>query len=145
VIDYDYDAAQPAAGSEGGITFMKTYRILGTSWLIFCGYGFFNDLRELLALSFPSTKGLWPVQCVLVTLCLLDLVGVTASLFLFRGARWARWFIGLFAIFKVICGITYTVMAKSVHTYTVCVIACVCVFATVSVVLLLLPKHEPVA
>jgi hypothetical protein len=113
--------------------------------LIFCGYGLFNDLKELLSLSFPSNEGLWQVRCVLAAFCLLDLAGVAASLFLFRGARWARWFIGLFAIFKMVCGIIYMVMAKSPHTYTVYIIACVCVFAAVSVVLLLLPKHEPVA
>ena len=86
---------------------MRTYRILGTLWLIFCGYGLFNDLKELLSVSFPSNEGLWQVRCVLATFCLLDLAGVAVSLFLVRGARWARWFIGLFAIFKVVCGIVY--------------------------------------
>jgi hypothetical protein len=122
---------------------MKTYRTLGILWLLFCGYGCFNLLRELLAL--PSTIGLWPAWFVLAGLCLLDLAGIVASIYLFRGARWARWFVGLFAAFTVLSDIVYMVMARSLHTYTVCIIACVCVFAIVSVVLLLLPKHEPVA
>jgi hypothetical protein len=122
---------------------MKTYRILGIFWLLFCGYGCFNFLRELLAL--PGTTGLWPVWFVLAGLCLLDLAGIVASIFLFRGAKWARWFVGLFAAFTALCGIAYIMMARSLHSYTVCIIAGVCVFATISVVLLFLPKHEPVA
>ena len=73
---------------------MKTYRTLGILWLLFCGYGCFNLLRELLAL--PSTIGLWPAWFVLAGLCLLDLAGIVASIYLFRGARWARWFVCCF-------------------------------------------------
>ena len=96
-------------------------------------------------MALPGTTGLWPVWFVLAGFCLLDLAGIVASIFLYRGARWARWFIGLYAVFTVLSGIAYMVMARSLHTYTVCIGASVCVFATMSVVLLLLPKHEPVA
>jgi hypothetical protein len=127
----------------GDFTFMKIYRTLGILWLLFCGYGCFNFLRDLLAL--PGTTGLWPVWFVLAGFSLLDLAGIVASIFLYRGARWARWFVGLFAVFTALCDIANMVMARSLHTYTVCIIASVFVFATASVVLLFLPKHEPVA
>jgi hypothetical protein len=66
---------------------------------------------------------------------------MVASLFLFRGASWARWFVGALAGFLVFSDIAYIVTSRSLPTWTVCV----GVFAIVSLVLLFLPKHVPVA
>ena len=118
---------------------MKTYRTLGILWLLFCGYGCFNLLRELLAL--PSTIGLWPAWFVLAGLCLLDLAGIVASIYLFRGARWARWFIAVLAVWEAFGTTAYLVISKSFHIWSgFCI-----VLAVVSLVLLFMPKHEPVA
>jgi hypothetical protein len=118
---------------------MKKHRILGLLWLAFCCYACFNELRAVLALH--PTAGLWPAWCVLASCCLLYLAGIVASLFLFRGARWAHWFVGALASFLVLSDIAYMVTSRSVPTWTVGV----GVFAIVSLALLFLPKHEPAA
>jgi hypothetical protein len=118
---------------------MNRYRILGVLWVAFCCYACFNELRAVLAIHL--TPGLWPAWCVLAGFCLLFLVGIVASLCLFRGARWARWFVGSLAVLLVLCDMAYMVTSRSLPSWAVCV----CVFAIGSLVLLLLPKHEPVA
>jgi hypothetical protein len=118
---------------------MKSYRILGILWLAFCCYACFNELRALLAIH--PTKGLWPAVWVHAGFCLLFLAGIVASLFLFRGTRWARWLVGSLAVFLAVADIAYIVTTKSLPTWTICL----GVFVIVSLVLLILPKPEPVA
>jgi hypothetical protein len=118
---------------------MNKNRILGILWLAFCCYACFNEFRAVLALH--PAGGLWPAWCFFASCCLLYLAGIVASLCLFRGARWARWYVGSLAGFLVLSDIAYLVTARSLPTWTVCV----GVFAIVSLVLLFLPKHEPVA
>jgi hypothetical protein len=118
---------------------MKKNRILAILWLAFCCYACFNELRAVLALH--PTAGLWPAWCFFASLCLLYLAGIVASLFLFRGAIWPRWILALIAIFVVLGNIGYIMSYRSLPVWA----ASLCVFVLVSLVLLFLPKHEPVA
>ena len=119
---------------------MKTHRILGILWLALCCYSTFNLLRALLELH-PTDSGLWVAWFVFASSCLLYLVGIVASIFLFRGTSWARWFIAVVAVWMALFAIAYIVTSKSFHVWSSISI----VFAVVSIVLLFLPKHERVA
>jgi len=116
---------------------MKIHRILGILWLALCCYSVLNLLRALLEIP-PTAGAAW---WVLVVDCLLYLVGIVACIFLFRGARWARWFIAVLAVWEAFATTAYLVTSKSFHIWSgFCI-----VLAVVSLVLLFLPKHEPVA
>jgi ABC-type sugar transport system permease subunit len=116
---------------------MKIHRILGILWLALCCYSVLNLLRALLEIP-PTAGAAW---WVLVVDCLLYLVGIVASIFLFRGARWARWFIAVLAVWEAFGTTAYLVISKSFHIWSgFCI-----VLAVVSLVLLFMPKHEPVA
>ena len=116
---------------------MKIHRILGILWLALCCYSVLNLLRALLEIP-PTAGAAW---WVLVVDCLLYLVGIVASIFLFRGARWARWFIAVLAVWEAFATTAYLVTSKSFHIWSgFCI-----VLAVVSVVVLFLPKHVPVA
>jgi hypothetical protein len=118
---------------------MKMYRILGILWLAFCCYACFNELRALLALH--PTAGQWVAWYVLAFSGLIFLAGIVASIFLFRGARWARWIVGLVAIFVALGSIAYIVRYRSLPVWA----ASCSIFSLVSLPLLFLPRHEPVA
>ena len=119
---------------------MKTYRILGIIWLALCCYSVFNLLRALVELH-PTAAGLWLAWSVLAGFSLVFLAGIVASIFLFRGANWARWFIVALAMFESVYGIIMMVRYRSFPVVS----SVFCIFALVSLVLLLLPRHEPVA
>jgi hypothetical protein len=73
--------------------------------------------------------------------CLSYLAGAVAGFYLFRGAKWARGFVGFIAILIVIATTALSVALKSVP------ILCgvIGVFAIVTVVLLLLSRHDTAA
>ena len=119
---------------------MKTHRILGILWLALCGYSAFNLFRGLLEIH-PDAPGLWVALVWLGISCLLYLAGMTAAIFLFRGARWARWVIAPVAIFMALTTIAYIVALKSFPIWAVIFV----VISVVSLPLLFLPRHEPVA
>ena len=117
---------------------MKTYRILGILWFAFCCYSCFNELRALTALH-PTGTGLWLAWSVLAGFCLIYLVGGVASLFLFRGARWARWIVALVAAFVAFGCVAFFVTQTSFHVWALSTGA----FALVSIPLLFLPGPKP--
>ena len=119
---------------------MKTHRILGILWLALCCYSVLNLLLALLEFH-PNANRFWVAWSFLGGSCLLYLVGIGASIFLFRGARWARWFIAVLAVWEAFSTTAYLVTSKSFHIWSgFCI-----VLGVVSLVLLFLPKHEPVA
>jgi hypothetical protein len=124
---------------------MKKHRILGILWAVYCCYSSFNLLREMLRLHPADQPDLWIAWSVLALLCLIDMAGIVASIFLFRGARWARWFVGSLAGFVLFSGIAYfllqAVLQRPLPVFTIGP----CVFALASLVILFLPRHEPVA
>ena len=131
--------AKPAS-TAGDITFMKINRILGILWLALCGSSVFNLLRAMQGLH-PTAAGLWIAMSVLAGACLLYLAGMVASLFLMRGASWARWLIAVVAVWEAFSTAAYMVVSKSFHAWSgFCI-----VLAVVTLVLFFLPKHEPVA
>ena len=124
----------------GDFAFMKTYRILGILWLANCCFCVFNLAKALLGLH-KTPGGIWAAGSVLVALCLMYLAGIVASIFLFRGANWARWFIALVALLVAFGAFGTMVSQRSLPAWAVSS----GVFAVVSLVLLLLPRHGPVA
>jgi hypothetical protein len=126
--------------SLGDFAFMKTYRILGILWLALCCYICFEELWALL--NFHPVRYSIAIACsVRGFFIFVYLAGIVASLFLFRGARWARWMIISIAIFTALCTFVIIAASRSLPVWT----ACVSAFALLSVVLLFLPRHEPVA
>jgi len=125
--------------SLGHFTFMKTYRVLGILWMIFCGFTGLVLLWPVLhpVIPFPS-----PVFILFSLTCVLYLAGSVAGYFLFRGAQWARWFIALLAILFVVNCISKIAASESVSMWSSILFG---MFWLVSLVLLLLPRHEPVA
>ncbi len=119
---------------------MKTNRILGILWLALCGYSVFNLLRAIQGLH-PTGAGLWLAWTVLAGTCLLYLFGMVAGVCLFRGANWARWYIAVLAVWEAFSTAAYLVVSKSFHAWSGFCIA----LAVVTLALLFLPKHEPVA
>ncbi len=125
-----------------GFIFMKTYRILGILWLVICSHYVINLLRGLIVLH-PNTGFIWWGPAAF---CLLYLIGIVASIFLFRGARWARWFIAVLAVWEVVGEISYIVLiSKSFSLWSGIVSVFTLVIALVSLALLFLPRQEPVA
>jgi hypothetical protein len=125
--------------------FMKRDRILGILWAVYCSYGSFNLLQEMLRLHPTDQPGLWGAWFALALLCLIDLAGIVASVFLFRSARWARWFVGSLAVFVLFSGIAYSVLQSVLQKPLPVFAIGPSVFALASVVILLLPRHEPFA
>ena len=121
-------------------TFMKTYRILGILWLALCCYFSFNEVRALLMFhpANPSQDIVWFVFGIY---CLVYLTGIVASIFLFRGAFWARWAVGLVISIQVVTNIAFVVRYGSFSVAG----SIFYLFALTSLVLLFLPRHEPVA
>jgi len=99
----------------------------------------------LLSHHFDPTAGghsvAWPVDAVLAASFLMYFVGIVASIFLFRGARWARWVLGFIAIYFALGCIAGIAIHKLLAVWSIAP----CVFALVSLVLLFLPRREPVA
>ena len=82
-------------------------RTLGVLWLVYCGsYGVFMlwEICHVFAISQPQNEdSIWlRVMSLSVVICLLYFAGAVASVFLFRGASWARKFVGVIAIISVL-------------------------------------------
>ena len=78
---------------------MSTQHILGTVWLVLCGYFGIEILLNLYRRNSTGALSETPawVVCLLLFFCLLYFIGVLASIFLIRGELWARRLIGLIA------------------------------------------------
>ena len=87
---------------------MNKNRILGALWLAFCSYSSFNLLQALQSLH-PAHPGQEVARYVLGFSCLLFLAGVVGSIFLIRGATWARWIVSLVAIIVALGSFTIIV------------------------------------
>jgi len=118
---------------------MKINRILGILWLAFCCFREFNLIRAFLN-THPTIETLWFTRLFFLSFCLLDLGGIVASIFLYLGARWARWFIALLAVLVLFGSFGNIVTQKSIPMWAVAP----SVFAIVSLVLLFLSRREPV-
>lgn len=120
---------------------MKTDRVLGVLWFALCGHASVSLLLPLSHIFISPKLRPTPELGLGLLLSGIFLTGAVASIFLFRGARWARRYVGWIAILTVVFHITQ-MMAGA--TFSAVGLAFT-LFALVSVVLLLLPRHEPVA
>ena len=118
---------------------MKTHKVLGAAWLAFCGFFGLLFLWQLLhgiLLGARPTPDLY----LGIFVCALYLYGIVASIFLFRGARWARSTVGLIA------ALTFIAVVAQFIAISFSWFACgVGVFSVVSLLLLFRSRHEPVA
>jgi hypothetical protein len=122
---------------------MKTQRILGILWLALCSYIGLTLLWQLSHIFVSDLSKFRPTPDLYLAIlaCLLYLAGAVASVFLFRGAQWARRFVGLIAVLSLIACVGQIIAFRSLNVLVSVVIA----FALVSVVFLFWPRHEPVA
>ena len=123
-------------------TYMKTHRIVGILWMLFCGVPsiFFLWFLSQLYHSHPVVISTLDFDLA-VLFCLLALAGALVSLPLYRGAVWARRFVSADGALSVIAAIIWLIVFRSLPP----VIGIFCFLAIISVVLLCLPQHESVA
>ena len=118
---------------------MKTYGILGILWLIFgCVNAFANISSILSVISVPNHVGskVFHYMWLQGSILLLNGIVIVAGLFLTRGDAWARWFLGMFAVICFIAALARIGISFSI-LYVVFGI-----FALISAVLLLKPRHD---
>ena len=126
----------------GDFAFMKLHRILGILWLGLFAYAGITLLWQISRLVHSDSGVLSkPSFYFAPLLCLLCLVGVVASYYLYRGARWACMFIGSLAIFWVVASIVLLATGGAFSALSVVT----GVFALVLSVILFLPRNKPVA
>ena len=101
--------------SLGDFTFMKTQRILGILWLALCSFTGLSLLWQLSHIFFTDLSKFRPTPDLFLAIltCLVYLAGAVASFYLFRGARWARSFVGLIAVLSVIACIGQIIAFRS--------------------------------
>jgi uncharacterized membrane protein len=118
---------------------MKTHHIIATLWLVLCsifGVSILWGFRPS-APKYESTLQFY----MAILFGVAYLFGVVASIFLFRGARWARIFIGIVALLSMLSCVMQYISYRSLPAWGIAL----GVFSLISVVLLFWPKHEPVA
>ena len=111
---------------------MKAQRILGILW-----FALFSSILIMWFWQFMQKpySGYFRVFTSPVFL-----LGVVASIFLFRGARWARFTIGVIALF-----ISVLAIVEIAGSFLSWQDGCLGFFGLVSAVLLFWPRHESVA
>jgi peptidoglycan/LPS O-acetylase OafA/YrhL len=122
----------------GDFTFMKIQRTLGTLWLALFSYGLCFWFWEFVRKSDPGANGGHAI------LSPIFLFGAIASIFLFRGAKWARIAIGIIALFLGVI-MLWNIWQRGWMWADRWPDDSLCVISLASVVLLIIPKHEPVA
>ena len=117
---------------------MKIERTLGTLWLGSFIAGPCYWLWAFVEKCAPAYDGIhaW--------LSLLCLFGAVASIFLLRSAKWARFSIGIIALFFAV-GVIWDIWQRGWMWRDKWADNGMCVFSRVSIVLLFVPRHEPVA
>jgi hypothetical protein len=95
---------------------MKTYRILGILWLVVNCVATVTVIRTLMMPPPNFTQVMYYGS--LGSFLVLDLAGILASISLIRGAKWARWFLGLNAICLVFGFVGQVVELKSFSLFT---------------------------
>ena len=113
-------------------------RTLGSLWFAFCScYAVFTvwEICRVLAISQPQYEDSVWVRTVIVSvvICLVFFVGAVTSVFLLRGASWARKSVGVIAIIVVL-------LAIANWSLDFCAVA-QGVFALVSACCLLVPRR----
>ena len=109
---------------------MKTHHIIATLWLLLCS---FFGIHMLWGFRPSAPKYESSAQFyVAILFGFAYLFGVVASMFLFRGARWARIFIGLVALLTMLSCVMQYISYRSLPAWGIAL----GVFSLISVVLL---------
>jgi hypothetical protein len=96
------DAPAPDSASEASAVLMKSDRVLGILWMGLCSFFVLNMIAVFFHLySVHRLGATWAVGLATFAF-LLYCFGIPASIFLFRGALWARRFIGLIAALSIV-------------------------------------------
>jgi hypothetical protein len=118
---------------------MKAHHIVGTLWLALCSF-FSSFLLWGFRPSAPKYESTMQF-CWALFFALACLFGVVASVFLLRGARWARIYIGLVAAMSLASCVMQYISYRTLPAWGIAL----GVFSLISVLFLFWPKHEPVA
>ena len=118
---------------------MKTQRTLAILWLAFFIAGPCYWLWAFLEKSAPAYDG---IHALLSLICLS---GISASIFLFQGAKWARIFIGTIALFFGVGAFFWEILPQGWMRMDKLADDATFVLSFVTVVLLFFRKYEPVA
>jgi hypothetical protein len=113
---------------------MKTHRILGILWFILCCFCIFNSIR--IPLTFPILDRFY--YYVFAVFGTIYLGGALASIFLFRGAKWARWVVGSLSVLMLMVSAGVIVQGRSFSAW----VALLGIFSLASIVMLFLTRHE---
>ena len=123
----------------GDRTFMRIQRTLSILWLVpFIGAPCFW-LWQFLNKSAPAYDGIHALHSLV---CLL---GIVASIFLFQGARWARFALALLALYFAVGVFVWEILAQGWMRVDKLADDALFVFSLVTVALLIFPRREPVA
>ena len=120
-------------------TFMKTQRTLAVLWLGTFIAGLYYFLWLFLHRSTPAYDGIHALES------LLFLFGIVASVFLFKGAKWARISIGMIALSLAVGAFFWEILPQGWMRVDKLADDAICLLGLVTVVLLFFRKYEPVA
>jgi hypothetical protein len=130
-----YNSGMKTTNRQGEATIQRTLAIL---WLASFAAGPSYWLWEFLHKSAPAYDGFHAL------LSLPCLFGGVASIFLFRGVKWARISIGIIAIFFGV-GAFWEIWQQGWLRVDKLAVDALFIFSLVSVVLLLFPRRAPIA
>ena len=118
---------------------MKTQRILAILWLVFFVAGPCYWLWMFLNKSAPAYDGIHALHT------LVCLFGIVASVFLFRGANWARVSVATIALYFAVGTFGWEILPQGWMRVDKLADDALFVFSLVTVALLIFPRREPVA
>lgn len=119
---------------------MKTNHVLGILWLALCSW-FSISLLWVLSRIYISDFRATPDLFLDIGMCLISLLAVVASIFLFRDARWARFLMSIVAVFFLASCIVHLITFRSPSIWS----AAIGIFALVSIILFLFPGRKVAA
>ena len=123
----------------GDYTFMKIQRTLSILWLVPFIAGPCFWLWQFLNKSAPAYDGIHALHS------LVCLFGIVASIFLFQGARWARFAMAMIALYLAAGIFLFEILPQGWMRVDKLADDALFVVSLVTVALLILPRREPVA
>lgn len=131
------DAPTQNVNSDASVAPMKSDRVLGILWMGLCSFFVLNMIAVFFHLYSVHRLGATWAVCLAIFAFLLYCFGIPASLFLFRGALWARRFIGLIAVVSTVGCIGRLIALGSLPGW-LCLVS---IFSLVSAIILFYPRR----
>jgi hypothetical protein len=119
---------------------MKTNHVFGILWLALCSW-FSVSLLWVLSRIYITDVRPTPDLFLAIGMCLISLLGVVTSIFLFRDARWARFLMSIVAVLFLASCIVHVITFQSLSIWS----AAIGIFALVSIILFLYPSRKVAA